>query len=591
MADLIAQGKIHHQRWRRHLPPGETKALGRASGDWLVPWDDRISRTHAHLLWDGSGLVVAQIPQATNPIYFAGEPRERFRIEPDEYFVIGETTFTLSDERAQVSLDMPHPAAEQTFTVAFLRSVAFRNAERQIVALSRLPDLIAGAGTDQELVVQLVNIVLSGIPQAAAVAVTRIWDRDADGGPAVELVQWDRPKTTRQEFQPSQRLILEADRQQQSVVHVWNRSDGSSAYTQMDEFDWSFCTPIQSRSCPGWCIYVAGNSRSDGVGQPPITPRDLCDELKFTEIIAATVGNMFEVRSLERRQASLARFFSAPVLEAIASTDMETVLAPREADVSVLFCDLRGFSRRSERSAGDLLGLLRQVSDWLGIATRLILEQGGVIGDFHGDAAMGFWGWPIEHPDIIPRAAQAAIAIQAGFSAIRQNLDAHDPIRIGMGIASGHAVAGRIGTVDQEKVTVFGPVVNVASRLEALSTTFDAEILIDEPTARTLLTSSAELAPHVRHLARIRPYGMQTPMDIYQLLSAAEVARLSADDRDQYASAVRSLTLGDWSTAEKYLESCEIHSGPTRFLMEYIQRHNGQPPSDWNGVIRFERKA
>ena len=67
--------------------------------------------------------------------------------------------------------------------------------------------------------------------------------------------------------------------------------------------------------------------------------------------------------------------------------------------MTVLFCDLRGFSRESERSADDLFGLLERVSRALGVMTHHILEEGGVIGDFHGDAAMGFWGWPIAQAD------------------------------------------------------------------------------------------------------------------------------------------------------------------------------------------------
>ena len=89
------------------------------------------------------------------------------------------------------------------------------------------------------------------------------------------------------------------------------------------------------------------------------------------------------------------------------------VLAPRETEVAVLFCDLRGFSRHSERSADDLLGLLNRVSQALGVTTHEIREQGGVLGDFHGDAAMGFWGWPLPQPDAAVRACLAALAIRA----------------------------------------------------------------------------------------------------------------------------------------------------------------------------------
>ena len=99
--------------------------------------------------------------------------------------------------------------------------------------------------------------------------------------------------------------------------------------------------------------------------------------------------------------------------------------------------------------------------------THHILANSGVVGDFHGDAAMGFWGWPISMGNSIQQVCQAALAIQSEFALASAQPD--HPLadfRAGLGIASGSAVAGRIGTTDQVKVTVFGPVVNLASRLE-----------------------------------------------------------------------------------------------------------------------------
>ena len=86
----------------------------------------------------------------------------------------------------------------------------------------------------------------------------------------------------------------------------------------------------------------------------------------------------------------------------------------------MLFCDLRGFSRQSERHAGDLLGLLQRVSQALGVMTHHIREQGGVVGDFQGDAAMGFWGWPLAQHDAVLRTCRAALAIRAEFEAAKQ---------------------------------------------------------------------------------------------------------------------------------------------------------------------------
>src|SRR5690606_25017321 len=118
------------------------------------------------------------------------------------------------------------------------------------------------------------------------------------------------------------------------------------------------------------------------------------------------------------------------------TADPEEVLKPRETEVSVLFCDLRGFSLEAERSADDLLGLLNRVSVALGVMTHHILESGGVVGDFQGDAAMGFWGWPLPQPDAIHRVCRAATAIRTAFEeAATRSGDALADFRMGIGIA------------------------------------------------------------------------------------------------------------------------------------------------------------
>ena len=93
------------------------------------------------------------------------------------------------------------------------------------------------------------------------------------------------------------------------------------------------------------------------------------------------------------------RQFFAPLILSVGD-DLDTaLLEPRECDVTVLFCDLRGFSQKAEAAAGDLKGLLDRVSRALGVMTSQILKHSGVTGDFQGDAAMGFWGWPLPLPN------------------------------------------------------------------------------------------------------------------------------------------------------------------------------------------------
>ena len=601
MPDLIAQGPQPQHRWRRKLTPGSRQVIGRASGPWSTPWDERISRRHVQIVLREGELHVETLEDARNPVFYRGHKSDRFTLRTGEHFVIGQTTFSLADERANVSLDVPRPHGERTFTLDELRAAPFRQADKRIEVLSRLPDIISGSASDQEMFVRLVNLLLSGIERATAAAVVAVKEdfglpisdcglginsESAIRNPQsamVEVLHWDRRILAGTDFRPSERLIRQAVETGESVAFVWsaNQSREAGEFTVSEGVDWAFCTPLAGSACSGWALYVTGSFAGELVPHREPDPELLRDDVKFAELTAATLCALRESRLWAARQASLSQFFSPVVLEALGSQDAEAALAPREADVTVLFCDLRGFTQESERAAGDLFDLLKRVSQALGVMTRHILEHGGVVGDFHGDAAMGFWGWPLPQPDAVERACRAALGIRAASAGFG----------VGIGMASGRAVAGKIGTVDQVKVTVFGPVVNLAARLESLTRQLRAAILIDPPTAAVIQASVPPAVARVRRLARVRPVGFSQPLDLYELLPpAAEGRGLSDADLSAYAAALAAFEAPDWPQALQLLHQVPPADEAKDFLTLFIARHNRTPPPGWDGVIGLEAK-
>jgi len=592
VADLIAQGPQLQHRWRRTLAGEGTILLGRDAGAWSTPWDEQISRRHAELRWHGDRLEVRALPTARNPIFWLGRSVPHCFLLPGDHVVIGQTTFTLTDERACPSLDLPQPATEQTFRPEQLAQLRFRDADQRIDVLSRLPEIIAGAADDAELYVRLVSLLLGGIPTADAVALVR----DVPGGTAsseMEVLHWDRRSLTGARFQPSTKLIRAAVASGNSVAHVWGPATAGAAdpFTLDQQTDWAFCTPVRGDACRGWAIYVAGRG-SPGVAAAGSDAWPVRDEVKFAELAATTLHSLRELRRLERRQASLAAFFSPPVLELLAAADPDQVLAPREAAVTVLFCDLRGFSRQSELAVGNLPGLLERVSRALGFLTRHILAEGGVVGDFHGDSAMGFWGWPLPQADAAGRACRAALAICREFA--RSRTDPHDPLadfRIGIGIATGQAVAGKIGTADQVKVTVFGPVVNLASRLEGMTKLIRGPVLLDQATADSVRQHVPASQARVRRVAVVQPLGMDNPLEVSQLLPPSGEDRLLTDEHlAAFENAVAAFRSGDWQRAVQWLHQVPAEDEVKDFLAVFIAQHNRTPPPGWNGVIPLSSK-
>ena len=610
MLELIAQGPTIDFRWRRTLP-GATVELGRSTETYRVPWDNQVSRRHAMLTASEHRLHVKAIPDAANPIFFNGREVNDFYVRPGEHFVIGNTSFMVASDQAFGSLSAPDPIRQQTFSADFLEQVQYRDADRRIDVLNRLPELIAEANNSDELLIGMVNTLMVGISAATTIGVVQLDqglapppgkspqknDQPNNAG-QLKIIHWDRRGLTRGDFQPSEKLVTQAIQLSQSVLNVW-QSDVSDAanYTFDYENDWAFVCPIETEATPGWAVYVAGSSR---LNQTPeaIQEGELEGDIKFCELVGSTLKNLLRVQQLERQQASLRTFFSPVVVEALRGRDPEMVLQPRQCEVSVLFCDLRGFSRTSEQMADDLFGLLSRVSESLGVTTRVILDTGGVIGDFHGDAVMGFWGWPLEDHSLVETARSAvlaAIQIQTEFSLLASQHSFANEFTMGIGIATGNAVAGNIGTRDQVKVTTFGPVVNLAARLEGMTKQLKASILIDEKTQALLDSSNEQQGGRAniahRRMGNFQPVGMANPVQLYQILADGEQ---SSQHLSVYDEALQLFENGKIEQAIAKLTPIEgiecDHSADSavQFLLDFLKQL--QPTAANDGVIRMSAK-
>ena len=236
-----------------------------------------------------------------------------------------------------------------------------------------------------------------------------------------------------------------------------------------------------------------------------------------------------------------------------------------------------------------LFELLSRVSDSLGIVTNEILNHSGVIGDFHGDSVMGFWGWPIEPEDPSENATQtllAAMNVRRVFEETRAANPNFQDFHIGIGVASGTAVAGKIGSRDQVKVTAFGPVVNLAARLEGMTRQTGSAVLIDKATADRIAASLVADQFHLRRLGNCRPYGLETPVEIFELLEPGELA-----DRDVtlYQQALLQFESGDLQGAWGQLQEINEEDNAKRFLGSYVQQQI-EAGREGDGIISLSDK-
>ncbi len=192
---------------------------------------------------------------------------------------------------------------------------------------------------------------------------------------------------------------------------------------------------------------------------------------------------------------------------------------------------------------------------------------------------MGFGGWPLAQADAPLRACKAALACSARSRRRRSVPTIRWPIfRVGIGIAAGRAVAGRIGTADQVKVTVFGPVVNLASRLEGMTKLLHAPILLDEVTAEHVRKNIPADVMRVRRAAKVRPYGAEAALIVSELLPpVADFPQLTDEQIRDYEQALEQFIAGRWFDALELLHLVPARDRVKDFLTVFIaQKRTGR---------------
>ena len=640
VAELVVQGPAG-QTFRQQFVEGQVTRLGRApASGWAVSWDRSISREHADLCWKNGKLTVTCLPTAANPVRLRGAPLREIVVSGSESFEIGQSSFyvdvtfiaaanvvsptmeveplpairmpqpTAQDAHTKKHVNAPHEVfetkdvvdviEENFFKTADLSSVAFGDPERQLEVLSKLPRLITGAQSDVELAYLLCGIILEAIPPATAVAVALFEEFDvqqmklshADPSNAIPNPKLMRVQTRDNyegRFVPSRRLLRKALVKGESAMHIVG-DVGGSVFTMASSLGWAFCVPITADSCVGWCLYVSGSGGRDE--QNLVTADMLKGDLRFTQMVSQLMGSIRTLRTLQEQKTQLSSFFSPKVIENLTKKGgAGDILAPSEREITILFCDVRGFSRKAEELKDDLHRLLDSVKAALGAMTGGILEYDGSIADFQGDAALGFWGWPNPLPDGPMSACRAAFAILRAFDLPPEEKGLLEGFSVGAGIAHGRAIAGQIGTTQQAKIGVFGPIVNQGSRIEGLTRQLGVGVCIDEATAAFVRRLMPPEEGRCRRLARVRPKGMETQLLLHELLPPeTEDAKINSTAMLNYEAALDAVIAGRWAEAVERLHAVPDDDGPKQFLLAQMAKLNNTPPADWDGAFRLDSK-
>jgi adenylate cyclase len=239
--------------------------------------------------------------------------------------------------------------------------------------------------------------------------------------------------------------------------------------------------------------------------------------------VAAGLARVEQEQAALQARVRFEQFFGPELSRQL--LDKPELLEGRDAEVTVLFCDLRGFSRITDRLGPQKT--IEWTGDVLGTLSECVLREQGVLVDYVGDELMAMWGAPVEQPDHAARACRAALAMVAQLPNInaRWRSVLGEPVQLGVGISTGMACVGNIGSHLKFKYGPRGTTVNLASRVQGANKYWKTSILLTHQTQALLDASFA-----MRRLGQVRVVNIAEPVTLFELAvpGAGQWAELQA---------------------------------------------------------------
>jgi adenylate cyclase len=291
------------------------------------------------------------------------------------------------------------------------------------------------------------------------------------------------------------------------------------------------------------------------------------------------------------------RYLSPELVRRITDDPSRLELGGEVREMTVLFCDIRGFSHISEQMGPQ--EIIRFMIAFLTPMTDLLLARRATIDKYIGDAILAFWNAPLDDPDQHENAARAALEMIERLERLNETMPAQKNaswpgrVEIGIGLNAGPCCVGNMGSAQRLSYSLIGDTVNLASRIEGLTKAYGVRILMGEELARAL-PDFATL-----EVDRVRVVGREKPATIHALLGDEGLARSPAFAAfaDRHARLLDDYRGRRWDEAEQALgenEEAAAGYGLATLYGRYrasIRACREQPPGDgWEGITVAETK-
>jgi adenylate cyclase len=306
-------------------------------------------------------------------------------------------------------------------------------------------------------------------------------------------------------------------------------------------------------------------------------------------LLNMSYGYLSESRSRRRLATLFGHYVPRELVREMYRDPEHYSMQAQSRELTVMFCDMRGFTSLSESlQPAALQHLLNKVFSRL---TQRIQNQRGTIDKYMGDCVMAFWGAPIPSTAHATQAVQAAIDMSAEVIGInRDQLSQGLPtIGVGIGLSTGDMMVGDMGSDIRRSYTVIGDAVNLGSRLEGLSRVYGVDIIASHATRLA--------APEFLwlELDRVRVKGREQPETIYTpLCSVTQATPAQQKQVQQWQEFLILWRARQWDAAETVIEQLLQKNAKNALYLLYTQRLTSmrykEVPADWDGVTDFETK-
>jgi adenylate cyclase len=529
MADVnLIITEVTGKTWEMPLLPNKVYTIGRAKDNDIVLNDQRVSRHHAHVRADGNSFTLVdghfvgvELKRSINKVFVNGIPYLERILEAGDQITIGGSflEFQLNEQIGQQENTQITPISEEKVNFEdqplghtqmlisaneiigkhsnisiesnFATPQEIKDLRRKAQILELLYEMSKTLGTVfdlKEIFAKATDLIFRGTPAERVVAL--IADETIDGKileyslqPIAVKTRDEHLESLTQNMTVSRTITNKVMREKVALLSQDAKSDAQFSGSEsivLQGVRSTICAPLITESNVHGVFYA---DRLD----PFATFSQ--EDLELISAVAAQAAVTVETIKAHKRlareeiaRANYSRFMPEYVVKQLLEKPDSFRLGGANQIITVLFADIRGFTSLSEHTPPEtIVGLLNR---YFTAMSEIIFEFGGTLDKYIGDGLMAIFGAPTASPNDAKNALKTAVAMQKRLLILNHELrEANFPdVQIGIGLHTGEATIGYIGSEKRSEYTAIGDTVNLASRLE--SNALPGQILISDGTAK-----------------------------------------------------------------------------------------------------------